>query len=123
MNPLATHPRQQGVTYLEHWHFAMGIAYFLFTRAASFAVHAMLPFIPIEPRHDLEWTAAYLVERNGWIETAKRKVRADAQPDFALNDERRNAYGPENLNRFNDTCYEQAGRAVTNRAQMPANNK
>ena len=84
MNPLATHLRQQGITYLEHWNFAMSIAYCLFTSAALFAVHALLPFIPIEPRYDLESTAAYLVERNQWIEAAKRARRASAQPDFAL---------------------------------------
>lgn len=84
MNPFATHPRQQGVTYFEHWCFAMGIAYRLLTSVVAFAVHAILPFIPIEPRLDLESTAAYLTERNRWIETAKGTVQADAQPDFAV---------------------------------------
>ena len=84
MNPFATHPRQQGVTYVEHWCFAMGIAYRLLSSVVAFAVHAILPFIPIEPRLDLESTAAYLVERNRWIETAKDTVQADAQPDFAV---------------------------------------
>ncbi len=84
MNPFATHPRQQGVTYVEHWCFAMGIAYHLLTSVVAFAVHAILPFIPIEPRLDLESTAAYLTERNRWIETAKGTVQADAQPDFAV---------------------------------------
>ena len=84
MNPFATHPRQQGITYLEHWRFAMSIAYCLFTSAAFYAVHALLPFIPIEPRYDLESTVAYLVERNRWIETAKRRVHTSAQPGFAL---------------------------------------
>ncbi len=84
MNPFATHPQQQGVTYFEHWCFAMGIAYRLLTSVVAFAVHAILPFIPIEPRLDLESTAAYLVERNRWIETAKGTVHADAQADFAV---------------------------------------
>ncbi len=84
MNPFATHPRQQGVTYFEHWCFAMGIAYRLLTSVVAFAVHAILPFIPIEPRLDLQSTAAYLTERNRWIETAKGTVHADAQPDFAV---------------------------------------
>ncbi len=84
MNSFTTHPQQQGVTYFEHWRFAMGIAYRLLTSVVAFAVHAILPFIPIEPRLDLESTAAYLVERNRWIETAKGTVQADAQPDFAV---------------------------------------
>jgi hypothetical protein len=84
MNPFATHPQQQGVTYFEHWRFAMGIAYRLLTSVVAFAVHSILPFIPIEPRLDLQSTATYLTERNRWIETAKGTVHADAQPDFAL---------------------------------------
>jgi hypothetical protein len=42
MNPLATHPEQQGVTYFEHWRFAMGIAYRLLSSVIAFALHAML---------------------------------------------------------------------------------
>jgi hypothetical protein len=83
MNPLTIHPRQQGVSYFEHWLFAMNIAYCLLTRALSFAVHAMLPFIPIEPRQDLEATAAYLLDRNQWIETAKRRQGADGRSELA----------------------------------------
>ncbi len=83
MNPFATHPRQQGITYVEHWCFAMGIAYRLLTSVVAFAVHAILPFIPIEPRLDLESTAAYLVERNRWIETAKGTVHGHAKPGLA----------------------------------------
>lgn len=71
MNPVTAHPQQQGITYVEHWCFAMGIAYRLLISVVAFAVHAILPFIPIEPRLDLESTAAYLTERNRWIETAK----------------------------------------------------
>lgn len=84
MNPFATHPRQQGITYFEHWRFAMGIAYRLLTSVVAFAVHAILPLIAIEPRLDLESTAAYLAERNRWIETAKGAVHTDAQPDVAV---------------------------------------
>jgi hypothetical protein len=43
MNPLTTHPEQQGVTYFEHWRFAMGIAYRLLSSVIAFALHAMLP--------------------------------------------------------------------------------
>ncbi|MEA3411155.1 MAG: DUF6356 family protein [Pseudomonadota bacterium] len=84
MNPFTNHPRQQGVTYFEHWRFAMGIACRLVTSVAAFAVHALLPFIPIEPRRDLESTAAWLTERNRWIETARRTGRADGQPKVTV---------------------------------------
>lgn len=73
MNPFTEHTRQQGVTYLEHWGFAMGIAYRLLASVIAFAVHAMLPFISIERTHDLEATAAFLEERNHWIESAKHR--------------------------------------------------
>jgi hypothetical protein len=71
MNPFTSHTQQQGVSYSEHWGFAMGIACRLLVSVISFAVHAMLPFISINPSHDLEATAAFLEERNHWIETAK----------------------------------------------------
>ena len=70
MNPLTKHTQQQGVTYLQHWGFAMGIAYRLLISVIAFALHAMLPFLSIEPQHDLEATASFLEERNHWIETA-----------------------------------------------------
>ena len=70
MNPLTTHTQKQGVTYWEHWGFAMGIAYRLLVSVLAFAIHAMLPFISIEFNHDLEATAEFLEERNHWIETA-----------------------------------------------------
>ncbi len=73
MNPFTTHPQQQGITYFEHWCFAMGIAYRLLSSVAAFVVHALFPFISIEPRLDLESTAAFIKERNEWIETAKEK--------------------------------------------------
>ena len=84
MNPFTAHPRQQRITYVEHWCFAMGIAARLLTTVVAFAVHAILPVISIEPQFDLEATADYLKERNRWIETGKSARRADAQSDFAL---------------------------------------
>jgi len=84
MNPFTAHPRQQRVTYVEHWRFAMGIAFRLLASAVAFAAHAILPAIPIEPKFDLEATADYLRERNRWIETAKRVPRADLQSDLAV---------------------------------------
>jgi hypothetical protein len=88
MNPFTAHPRQQGVTYLAHLCFAMCIAYRLWTSVAAFALHALLPFVPIAPRLDLESTSAFLTERNRWIETAKGRVDADARPALALLNER-----------------------------------
>jgi hypothetical protein len=70
MNPFTTHTQKQGVTYWEHWGFAMGIAYRLLVSVMAFSIHAMLPFISIESAHDLEATAEFLEERNHWIETA-----------------------------------------------------
>ena len=70
MNPLTTHTQKQGVTYWEHWGFAMGIAYRLLVSVLAFAIHAMLPFISIDSSRDLEATAEFLEERNHWIGTA-----------------------------------------------------
>jgi hypothetical protein len=83
MNPFTTHPRQQNLTYSEHWCFAMGIACHLLTSVVAFALHATLPSVPIRPRLDLEATAAYLAERNSWLEAGKDMARAGAFPDIA----------------------------------------
>lgn len=69
-NPFTAHPHRQGISYVEHWQFAMGIAFRLLASVIAFALHAILPSLPIAPRHDLEATAAYLKERNRWIEAA-----------------------------------------------------
>jgi len=82
MNPFTSHTQQQGVTYLEHGRFAMGITYRLFISVVAFATHAILPFIAIKPEHDLEATVAYLKERNDWIESAKGAVHNTAKKDF-----------------------------------------
>ena len=96
MNPFTTHPQQQGITYYEHWCFAMGIAYRLLSSVVAFVVHALCPFISIEPRLDLESTAAFINERNDWIETAKEKGMGYAS--LALNN---NDIGKTNLNTNN----------------------
>jgi len=72
MNPFTAHPHRQGIDYVEHLQFAMGIAFRLLTSVGAFALHAILPFLPIAPRLDLEATTAYLEERNRWIEAAHR---------------------------------------------------
>jgi hypothetical protein len=84
MNPFTAHPHHQGISYVEHWGFAMGIAYRLLMSVVAFAVHAILPFISIEPRFDLDSTAAYLAERNRWIETAKYTSHSEAPADLAV---------------------------------------
>jgi hypothetical protein len=84
MNLLTDHPRQQGITYIEHWNFAMGIAWRLLNSVFAFALHAVLPFISIEPHLDLEATATFLEERNQFIETARNTVHGNAGMDVAL---------------------------------------
>ena len=79
MNVFTDHPRRQGVTYFEHWQFAMGIAWRLFCSVAAFAIHAMLPAITIERRFDLEATSAFLLERNRFIESAATGTVVAAQ--------------------------------------------
>lgn len=80
MNPLADHPHQQGVTYFEHLNFAMGIAWRLLASVCVFALHAVLPFISIKSRLDLEATAAFLGERNQFIETAAATAHGQTTP-------------------------------------------
>ena len=70
MKAFTEHPHAQGVTYFEHWDFAMGIAWRLLLSVLSFALHAALPFITIQRRFDLEATSAYMLERNRFIENA-----------------------------------------------------
>ena len=70
MNPFTEHPRRQGITYAEHWRFAMGIACRLLRSVAAFAVHAVFPFVSISPELDLESTARFMTESNAWIEAA-----------------------------------------------------
>jgi hypothetical protein len=79
MNPFTEHTQQQGVTYIEHWCFAMGIAWRLLSTVVAFALHAMFPFIDIEKELDLEATAAFIHQRNESIENAKANKQADAQ--------------------------------------------
>jgi len=68
MKSFTKHPRKQGITYLEHWCFAMGIACRLLSSVIAFAVHALFPFISIRPELDLEATATFIKGRNEWIE-------------------------------------------------------
>ena len=73
MNPFIEHTQQQGVTYIEHWCFAMGIAMRLLSSVIAFVIHAVFPFINIQRELDLEATKHFLDERNEWIEHASTK--------------------------------------------------
>jgi hypothetical protein len=80
MTILTEHPHAQGVTYFEHWGFAIGIAWRLLRSVFAFALHALLPFITIDRQLDLEATSAFLLERNDFIETAAAKGRDSLIP-------------------------------------------
>lgn len=69
------HPHKQGISYYEHWLFAMGIAWRLLSTVIAFFLHAVLPFISINKRFDLEATAAFLLEKNRYIENAAANNR------------------------------------------------
>jgi len=73
MKLFTNHTQQQGITYIEHWYFAMSIACRLLSSAIAFAVHAIFPFINIDVTLDLEATINFLQERNHWIESTKLK--------------------------------------------------
>jgi len=75
MTIFTRHPHDQGITYFEHWGFAMGIAWRLLCSVWAFAVHAVLPCVTIEKNLDLEATSAYLMERNEFIEAAAEAGR------------------------------------------------
>jgi len=74
MNPFTAHTEAQGVTYVSHLFFAMGIALRLLRSVVAFALHAAFPFIGIDRSLDLEATTQYLQEQNEWIEGKKESV-------------------------------------------------
>ena len=75
MNIFTEHPQKQGVTYTEHWLFAMSIATRLFHSVIAFALHAIFPFIDIRQEFDLEATARFIHDKNTWIEGMKHAQR------------------------------------------------
>ena len=79
MNPFTRHTKQQGITYWQHWCFAMSVAWRLFHSVSAFALHALFPFIEIERRLDLEATSAFLLEQNDWIENASEGIEVKSQ--------------------------------------------
>jgi len=82
-SPFTAHPREQGLTYWEHWWFAIAVAARLARSVVAFAAHAILPCVPISARLDLEATAERLLEYNRWIEAAKRSRSAQRIPASA----------------------------------------
>jgi len=70
MTIFTEHTHAQGVSYIEHAQFAIGIAWRLLRSVLAFSLHAVLPFITIDRQFDLEATSAFLLERNHFIETA-----------------------------------------------------
>jgi hypothetical protein len=81
MTAFTRHPYRQGVSYLGHWLFAMGVAGRLLASVLAFVLPAILPFITIGPRLDLEATSAFLLERNHFIETAAATAHGQSIPD------------------------------------------
>lgn len=80
MTIFTEHPHDQGISYFEHWGFAMGIAWRLFRSVLAFAIHALMPWITIERKFDLEATSVYLLERNNFIETAANQPATNGHP-------------------------------------------
>ena len=72
MNIFTQHTQQQGVTYLEHLVFAVGIAIRLANSVIAFALHGIFPFIDIKKELDLEATARFIKSKNNWIENQKQ---------------------------------------------------
>ena len=71
MTIFTKHTQQQGVTYLEHLFFAIGIAVRLSSTVIAFALHGIFPFIDIKKELDLEATARFINAKNHWIEDKK----------------------------------------------------
>ena len=72
MNIFTAHTQEQGVTYLAHLLFALGIAARLFSSVVAFALHGIFPFIDITKELDLEATADFITQQNQWIEGMKK---------------------------------------------------
>ncbi|MDH5446582.1 MAG: DUF6356 family protein [Gammaproteobacteria bacterium] len=76
MKLFTEHTQQQGVSYMEHLVFAVGIAVRLFSSAIIFILHGIFPFVDIRKDLDLEATRNYLDEQNEWIEGMKENKSA-----------------------------------------------
>lgn len=72
MNPFTEHAQAQGLSYSDHWFFAMGVAWLLLNSVFAFAPHAIFSFIHIEHRLDFEATMGCINEQNEWRENIKK---------------------------------------------------
>ena len=77
MNIFTAHTQVQGVTYLEHLYFALGIASRLLNSVIAFTLHGLLPFMEIKKELDLEATARFIQEQNHWIEGRKADTQTE----------------------------------------------
>lgn len=84
MNIFTEHTEKQGVTYLEHMGFAIGIATRLANSVIAFTLHAIFPFIDIKKELDLEETARFIELQNDWIEGKKRGNQTEMVAGSAL---------------------------------------
>lgn len=78
MKSFTEHTQAQGLSYLAHWCFAIGVAWRLMNSVFTFTLHAFFPFMQIERRLDLEATMEFIKERNEWIKNSKKNRRLDA---------------------------------------------
>ena len=78
MNVFTKHTQQQGVTYLEHFFFAVSIAIRLANSVIAFALHGIFPFIDIKKELDLEATARFITTKNNWIENKKQTGQTES---------------------------------------------
>ncbi|MEJ2181713.1 MAG: DUF6356 family protein [Gammaproteobacteria bacterium] len=83
MKNFTKHTQQQGVTYLEHMLFAVGIALRLANSVIAFTLHGIFPFIDIKKELDLEATARFINAKNNWI-TNKKQTRQTAPANQAI---------------------------------------
>ena len=87
MNLFTEHTQQQGLTYVEHWCFAMGVAWRLMNSMTAFTVHAIFPFISIARKYDFEATIAFMNQRNEWIAYSRENKHFDSQSTNGLEQE------------------------------------
>ena len=83
MNIFTEHTQQQGVTYMEHMFFAIGIAIRLANSVIAFILHGIFPFIDIKRELDLEATARFINAKNNWIER-KKQIKQMEPVDHAV---------------------------------------
>lgn len=80
MKPFTEHTQAQGLSYFEHWYFAIGVAWRLMNSVIAFTLHAFLPFIHIDRKLDFESMMVFINERNEWLENIKKNRWFDGDP-------------------------------------------